>query len=132
MGKYFTIAELCRSEKADQHGINNKCNKQQAEQLKQLIENVLDPLRELYGKPIKVNSGFRCAELNKLVGGKPTSQHLRGEAADITAGSREENKKLFQLIKEKFPFDQLIDEKNYAWVHVSFNEKFQRNQILSL
>lgn len=132
MGKYFTIAELCRSEKADQYGINNKCNKQQAEQLKQLIENVLDPLRELYGKPIKVNSGFRCAELNKLVGGKPTSQHLRGEAADITAGSREENKKLFQLIKEKLPFDQLIDEKNYAWVHVSFNEKFQRNQILSL
>lgn len=132
MGKYFTIAELCRSEKADQYGINNKCNKQQAEQLKQLIENVLDPLRELYGKPIKVNSGFRCAELNKLVGGKPTSQHLRGEAADITAGSRDENKKLFQLIKEKLPFDQLIDEKNYAWVHVSFNEKFQRNQILSL
>lgn len=132
MGKYFTIAELCRSEKADQYGINNKCNKQQAEQIKQLIENVLDPLRELYGKPIKVNSGFRCAELNKLVGGKPTSQHLRGEAADITAGSREENKKLFQLIKEKLPFDQLIDEKNYAWVHVSFNEKFQRNQILSL
>lgn len=132
MGKYFTIAELCRSEKADQYGINNKCNKQQAEQLKQLIENVLDPLRKLYGKPIKVNSGFRCAELNKLVGGKPTSQHLRGEAADITAGSREENKKLFQLIKEKLPFDQLIDEKNYAWVHVSFNEKFQRNQILSL
>lgn len=132
MGKYFTLAELCRSEKADQYGINNKCNKQQAEQIKQLIENVLDPLRELYGKPIKVNSGFRCAELNKLVGGKPTSQHLRGEAADITAGSREENKKLFQLIKEKLPFDQLIDEKNYAWVHVSFNEKFQRNQILSL
>lgn len=132
MGKYFTIAELCRSQKADQYGINNKCSKQQAEKLKQLIDNVLDPLRELYGKPIKVNSGFRCAELNKLVGGKPSSQHMSGEAADITAGSREENKKLFLLIKERLPFDQLIDEKNYAWVHVSFNEKFQRNQILSL
>lgn len=130
--KYFTIAELCRSAKADEYGINNRCTTKHVKKLTALVDNVLDPLREWYGKPITVNSGYRCPELNKAVKGSKTSQHMKGEAADITTGSKEENKKLFDYIRENLPFDQLIDESNFSWVHVSFNEKYCRQQVLKL
>ena len=72
-------------------------------------------------------------EAGNLVGGKASSQHLKGEAADITAGSREENRKLFEYIRENLPFDQLIDEKNFSWVHVSYKrDGNNRKQILKL
>ena len=67
------------------------------------------------------------------MGGAKTSQHMRGEAADITAGSKTENKKLFELIRDNLPFDQLIDESNYSWMHVSYvSTSKNRKQILSL
>lgn len=80
-----------------------------------------------------MNSGYRCPQLNRMVGGKPTSQHLKGEAADITAGSKEENRKLFAYIRANLTFDQLIDEKNFSWVHVSFKRNGEnRKQIIHL
>ena len=98
-----------------------------------LVDNVLDPLREAYGKPIRVNSGFRCPALNKAVKGSATSDHMTGRAADITGGSPAENKKLFYMIQElELPFDQLIDEKHFSWVHVSYREGANRNQVLAL
>lgn len=131
--KYFTMGEMCRSAVADARGIKNTCSATQAENLKTLVNCVLDPLREMYGKPITVNSGFRSAALNKAVGGAATSQHLRGEAADITGGSPEENRKLIELIKDNLPYDQLIDEKNAAWVHVSYKRiGLNRKQFLRL
>lgn len=133
MGKYFSIEELCRSNTADAKGIDNTPNNAQKERLKDLIENVLDPLRETYGKPIIISSGFRNSELNKEVGGVSTSQHQKGEAADLDVGSVEENKKLFELIQKlNLPFDQLIDEKNMSWVHVSYSSTRQRKQVLKL
>ena len=93
---------------------------------------MLDPLREAYGKPIKVNSGYRCPDLNLAVGGSKTSQHMLGLAADITVGNPNKNKELFNLIiKLDLPFDQLIDEKNFSWVHVSYTSN-PRKQILRL
>lgn len=130
--KYFTIEELTKSSTAKSKGIDNTPTKEIEENLKELVEKVLDPLRELYGKPIYVNSGYRCPELNKAVGGSNTSQHMTGCAADITAGSKEENEKLFNLIKDNLKFDQLIDEKNFQWVHVSYYKNRLRNQVLSL
>ena len=131
--KHFTMGELCASTTADVHGIKNTPPLQEAGNLKVLADNVLDPLREWYGKPITVNSGYRCPQLNRMVGGAASSQHLKGEAADITAGSREENRKLFDYIKNHLPFDQLIDEKNYSWVHVSYKrDGNNRKQILKL
>ena len=65
--KYFTIAELCKSETADRLGIDNRCKKEHVYNMTALVDNVLDPLREAYGKPIQVNSGFRCLALNKAV-----------------------------------------------------------------
>ena len=130
--KYFTIKELTKSSTAAQLGINNTPNSEIVNNLTQLVECVLDPLRERYGKPIYVNSGYRCSALNKAVGGSKTSHHLLGLAADITVGSCSENENLFNLIIElDLPYDQLIDEKNFSWIHVSFSTK-PRKQILHL
>ena len=130
--KYFTIKELCKSSTAIQKRINNSPDSESVNNLEQLVDNILDPLREEFGKPIKVNSGYRSPELNKAVGGAKTSQHVLGLSADITAGSRLENKRLFALIQQmNLPFDQLIDEKSYSWIHISFS-KNPRKQILHL
>lgn len=130
--KYFTIKELCKSSTAIQRKIDNTPNSEIVNNLEQLVDNILDPLREAYGKPIKVNSGYRCEALNVAVGGSKTSQHRYGLAADITTGSRLENKKLFILAKQlNLPFDQLIDEKAYSWIHISFS-KNPRKQVLHL
>ena len=131
--KHFTMGELCASTTADAHNIKNTPPLQEAGNLKALAENVLDPLREWYGKPIYVNSGYRSPQLNRIVGGAPTSQHMKGDAADITAGSKAENKKLFDYIKSNLPFDQVIDEKDYSWVHVSYKrDGSNRKQVLKL
>lgn len=130
--KYFTIKELCHSITANARGIDNACDAAIENRLVALVENVLDPLREWYGKPIMVNSGYRCPQLNRAVGGSPTSQHMKGEAADIDAGDRQQNKLLFEYIRKNLPFDQLIDESNFAWVHVSFRESGNRKQVLKL
>lgn len=120
--KYFSVEELCRSEKAKKLGIKNIPNEAQRANLVALIEKVLDPLREMYGKPIMVSSGFRNYNTNQAVGGSKTSDHMSGCAADIYAkGGVTENKKLAKMIAEKLCFSQLIDEKGYAWVHVSFH-----------
>lgn len=131
--KYFTIAELCKSKTADRLGINNRCLQVDIMCLNALVDNVLDPLRAWYGKPIMVNSGFRCPELNKAVKGSFSSQHTAGQAADIDAGDRQQNKLLFDYIQKNLPFDQLINENNFAWVHVSYLcEDGNRKQVLKL
>jgi hypothetical protein len=131
MGKYFTIDELCRSNTADKMGIRNVPSADIKEKLEVLINELLDPVREAWGKPIKVNSGYRCPKLNKAVGGVANSQHMKGEAADLNAGSKWENKALFELIRKNYEFDQLIDESGFAWVHVSFVKK-NRKHVLHL
>lgn len=124
----FTLEELCAT---NQKYINVPSTTEKIA-LKQLAVNVLQPLRELYGKPIKVNSGYRSPIINKVVGGAATSQHVKGEAADITVGSKQENKILFELIRDNLTFDQLINERDYTWIHVSFRTGKNRKQILKL
>lgn len=129
--KYFTIEELCRSTKAKKLGIDNTPTDKAVENMTRLINVVLDPLREAYGKPITTNSGYRSPALNKAVGGAKSSQHLTGEAADITVGSKEGNKWLFEYIKDNLHYDQLIDEYDYSWVHVSLDaDMCNRNEII--
>lgn len=131
--KYFTIEEMTKSSTATAKHIDNTPNQTAIDNLTKLIEIVLDPLREWYGKPIRVNSGYRCKVLNKAVGSKAkNSQHLYGEATDITVGSKTENEKLFNYIKDNLPFDQLINESNFSWVHVSYREGRLRKQVLAL
>lgn len=130
--KYFTIEEMTKSSTAKANGIDNTPSEEGVLKLQKLIEAVLDPLREWYGKPIKVNSGYRCEALNKAIGGAKSSQHMLGEAADITVGSKEENEKLFDYIKDNLEFDQLINESDFSWVHVSYREGRLRKQVLEL
>lgn len=131
--KYFTIQELTISNTAQRKDIDNTPDQKAAAALTALVANVLDPLREAWGKPIVVNSGYRCPKLNRAVGGVARSQHTKGEAADIRTLSnrRWENEQLFQLIVQlKLPFDQLIDEHGYSWIHVSYSEGKNRRQVL--
>ena len=130
--KYFTIQELSHSDTAVARGIDNYPTAEAIHNLTKLVENVLDPLREKHGKPIRVSSGYRSAILNRSANGATSSQHRLGEAADITVGSKEENRKLFEIIRQELPFDQLIDEKDFSWVHVSFREGRNRKQVLKL
>ncbi|MBT9919769.1 D-Ala-D-Ala carboxypeptidase family metallohydrolase [Bacteroides uniformis] len=131
--KYFTVAEFVKSDTADRRAIDNRLPKELLPNVQALVDNVLDPLREAYGKPITVTSGFRCPALNNAVKGSATSDHMTGRAADITGGSPRENRRLFYLIQElELPFDQLIDEKNFSWVHVSYREGNNRKQVLAL
>ena len=118
--KHFTIKELCRSATAERLGIDNTPPRSAVTALHELVDHVLDPLREAWGGPIHVNSGYRCPALNKAVGGTPYSQHQRGEAADITVGTPARNRRLLALIKRlNVPVDQCIDEKRCRWIHVS-------------
>ena len=129
----FTIQELTASAAAESKKINNDPTPEAVENLKQLVNNVLDPLRDAYGKPIRVSSGYRSPALNKAVKGSKTSQHVKGQAADITAESEQENKKLFELAQElNLPYCQLIDEKNFSWVHISYDKNNVKRQILHL
>lgn len=121
--KYFTFEELCFTT----HNVKNVPLAIQKNRLAYLVDNLLDKARQLYGNPIVVNSGFRSEELNRLVGGSSTSQHLKGEAVDITCS---DNAKLFEIIKNNFKFDQLINENDYSWIHVSLKREGNRNQVL--
>lgn len=128
LSKNFTLRELTKTNT----GIQNNPSEIEIERLRLLCEKVLQPLRDKFGHPIIVNSGYRSPLVNKAVGGVPSSHHVRAEAVDITAGSRERNKALFEILKtmEK---DQLIDERNYSWIHVSYTVcRPNRNQILHL
>lgn len=122
--KYFTIDELTASATARKDGIDNTPPAEARKALVELVKAVLDPLREAWGKPIRVNSGYRTAKLNRKVGGATTSQHLRGEAADITTGTRSGNLSLYALLRQlKLEVDQAINEHNGQWLHVSHTSR---------
>lgn len=135
--KHFTIEELYRSETARSKHIDNTPPPDILPKLTILVENLLDPVREAWSAPIRINSGYRCPALNKAVGGVATSQHQKGEAADLNAGDPTRNKQLFdriiQLQKEgRIEFDQLIDEAHYNWVHISYRKGKNRNEVRHL
>ena len=132
ISEHISYSEATQSPTALRNGIENTPSDEQLANMKILAEMCFEPLRALYGKHIKVNSFFRCDELNKKVGGSKTSQHtaIKGAAIDMSAGSKAENKILFDLCKDNLQFDQLINEYDYSWVHISYNKGKNRNQIL--
>lgn len=135
--KYFSLTEFSRSDTAGRRGIDNSIPPECRRSIEALVDAVLDPLREAWGKPISVTSGYRCPALNRAVGGVATSQHLKGEAADISTGNYVDNARLFQrIIDMHLPFDQLIFERGSietgpAWIHISHkSDGHNRRQIL--
>ena len=138
LGKYFSLSEMVKSQTAIRKGIDNLPNDEQVEALIELVENVLDPVREHFGRPVTVNSGFRGKKLNKAIGGSKFSQHCKGEAADIEIPGVS-NPEVAEWIKNNLDFDQLILEfhtsgiPDSGWVHVSWrSSKKNRKQVLTL
>jgi zinc D-Ala-D-Ala carboxypeptidase len=131
---HLDLVEVTRSETAKRNGISNQPTAEHLENFKKLAENIFEPIRKHFGVPIHISSGYRSVALNKFIKGSATSQHLLGQALDLDMdGSSSEvtNKMLFEYIKNNLDFDQLINEFNYSWVHVSYNPKGkQRKQIL--
>ncbi len=129
--KYFTYSEMLKSDTATKNKLWNGAPKEAEENLRALVDEVLDPLREAYGRPIRVNSGYRCPRLNNLVGGSPNSQHMRGEAADIqpVSGNEADLEVLAQFLIASSKFDQLIIYPTF--IHVSYRRfGWSRKQIL--
>lgn len=128
---HFTLAEFTRSESAKRHGVSNNPTPEHLENIKVLCEKVLEPIRAKFG-PIVISSGYRSKMLNHYIGGTLKSQHLEGKAVDIDMDGMDSvtNKEIFEYIKYNLEFDQLINEHNYAWVHVSYNAGKNRKQIL--
>lgn len=126
--------EMTRSGVAIDHNLDNRPNLQQEQAMRHLAINILEPLRRQFG-PIIISSGFRSPRVNTLVGGSPTSQHLRGEAADIVINDVERGLRMFAFIKARLDFDQLIWEPIGAaeprWLHVSYTtRKPNRHQVV--
>ena len=133
MGKYFSIKELSYSRIAAEKGINNTPTGDVKRKLELLIDKCLDPIREKYGKPITVSSGYRNYLVNQLVGGKDTSQHLKAEAADLVGSNDKETRRIFEIAKELGNYDQLLFERNKkgsVWVHISYKAEGNRKQCI--
>lgn len=136
ISKNFTLEELCASATAKAKGIKNVPDKEEAINLCALVHNVLQPLRNWWGRPIKIGSGFRSIALNNAVGGVRNSQHIRGEAADLCIeGDLKQGREWFNWIKNHCDFDQLIWEHNSKgsyWVHVSYRaDGKNRKQVIN-
>ena len=129
--KHFTLEEFSFSSTAKSRGINNTVPLQFIPSLRNLCEKVLEPLRERVKEPVIISSGYRCPALNKAVGGKNTSQHMKGEACDISMEDKEKLRKWFAILMDG-DFDQLIFERNRktgrCWIHVSCKTDSEQNR----
>lgn len=136
--EHFTLEELTNSPTAKRLNIDNTPSEKIEEELMETAQ-LLEKIRTVYKKPIIVTSGYRCEKLNKAVGGAKTSQHMKGQAADIRSVSDtpQDNKDLFMtimgmMIQKEIEVGQLIDEYNYNWIHVSTPKQKNNNQILHI
>lgn len=136
MTENFKLSEFLRSDTASRYKIDNKPNEEQLDNISFVAEQ-LEVIRSYYNKPILISSGFRTKELNTLLKGSKTSQHMQGLAVDINLKTKEENKIFFNLVnkliqEKKIKVYQLIDEKNYSWIHIGFSKTNPKGQILHL
>lgn len=136
LSKNLSLSEMIISDSAKRAGLSNMPTEEHLANMKKLAMNVFQPIREHFNQPIRISSGYRSVELNKLIGGVASSQHSSGEAMDIDMdGSTISNAQIFDWIKHNLVFDQLIWEfgtdANPDWVHVSYESiGKQRKQIL--
>ena len=138
LSRNLSLGEFTNSQTAKRRGIDNTPTEEHLEAAKALAENVFQPIREHFGCPIYISSGYRSEALNEAIGGSKTSQHSKGEAIDIDMDHRRgpENEEIFFFIRDNIDFDQMIWEFGDAdrpdWVHVSYNsDGKQRGQILA-
>jgi hypothetical protein len=132
LSKHLSLAEVIRSSSAKRLGISNMPTAEHIKNLKILAENIFEPIRENFGSPIIISSGYRSKELNKKTkGASKTSDHIEGRAIDIdNDGTSITNKEIFDFIKDNLSFKQLINEFDYSWVHVSYDPKNLKKEVL--
>jgi len=138
LSEHFTLYEFTRSQEAIRRGIYNQPNAEQLENIKALVDNILEPIRIHFDKPVSISSGLRLPALNIAIGGSSTSSHMNGEAADFEIYGID-NFRLARWIADNCPaFDQLILEfynenvdMNSGWIHCSFSRKKNRRQVLT-
>ena len=134
LSRNFTLSELIKSDTAIRRGINNNPNAEQIEKLKGLCENILQPVRDHFGR-VKVTSGFRSVDLCLAIGSSANSQHAKAEAADFEVIGTD-NAELADWIHKTLPYDQLIlefytpGEPNSGWIHASWTEGTPRASFL--
>lgn len=135
LSNHLTLAEMIRSDSAKRLGISNQPTSEHLDNMKELAINVFEPIREHFGVPIYISSGYRSEALNKAVKGSKSSQHCKGQAMDIDMDGSGliSNKDVFKYIRENLRFSQLIwefgDSNNPDWVHVSYDST-NRGQVL--
>lgn len=136
ISKNITYKEAVRSNTATRKGIDNTPDDYELSNMENIAKNLFQPLREWVGGPIRINSFFRCRELNQAIGGSSRSQHCEGRAIDLddTFGYKT-NAEMFNYIKNNLNFDQLIwefgDDNNPDWVHVSYiSEDGNRKRVM--
>lgn len=126
--RFFTLKEFLYSRTAGSLGIDNVPDFDQVKNLINLVTYVLNPCRQYIGTAIHINSGYRSKKLNTIIRGAATSQHMDGKAADITTLHDKADNDLFEFIVSKIDFDQCIRYKTF--IHVSYNGKANRNQVI--
>lgn len=129
ISKNFKMKEFVESETATRKKIDNTPDEEIIDNIRFLVINLLQPIRDRISYPFHVNSGYRCKKLNKAVGGSESSAHLQGLAADITLGSKQLNRILWEEIKRgDFTFDQVINEYDFTWLHIGIRKDKKKNR----
>ena len=132
LSKNFVLSEITRSNTAKRLGISNEPTKEHLENLQRIILNIIQPMRDSLG-PIRISSGYRSKELNRAIGGSNKSQHCKGQALDIQFWKDGQmcNKEVYDwVIDNAVEFDQMINEFDFAWIHISLKKDKNRKDIL--
>ena len=132
LSKNFALSEITHSNTAKRLGIENEPTEKHLQNMQHLVDNLLQPLRDAVG-PIRVSSGYRNPSLNRAIGGSVSSQHCKGEALDLQFWEmgKMNNKVIYDwILKSGLEFDQMINEFDFAWIHISLKKKGSRNQVL--
>jgi len=132
LSKNFVLSEITRSNTAKRLGISNEPTKEHLENMQRLISNLVQPMRDELG-PIRITSGYRSKELNRSIGGSTRSQHCKAEALDLQfwENGQMNNKKIYDwIINSHLEFDQMINEFDFAWIHLSLKKKGNRKEVL--
>ena len=132
LSKNFSLSEITRSSTAIRKGINNNPNEEHLYNIKILINEIVQPMRDDIG-PIRISSGYRSPQLNRAIGGSNKSQHCKGQALDLQYWEKGKmnNEIIYDwILSNEVEFDQIINEFNFSWIHISYNEGKNRQQVL--
>jgi zinc D-Ala-D-Ala carboxypeptidase len=132
LSKNFTLSEFTRSATASRKGIDNTPSAKDIVNLQHLVSKILQPMRNALG-PIRITSGYRSPALNRAIGGSTKSQHCKGQAADIQIykGGVMNNSRMYDyVLAEGVEFDQMINEFDFSWIHISLKEEGNRKNVL--